>query len=356
MKGLKPIFNKTELTEKPILIAGPCSAESKERVISIARELHDLGIGFFRAGLWKPRTKPGSFEGVGARGMPWLSEVKTKFGMMPLTEIASPAHLRSALNFGMSSFWIGARTTTNPFAVQAIADELKKLGEDKISEITILVKNPVNPDVELWIGALERIYASGLKRIGAVHRGFSAYGENYYRNRPEWSIPLELKHRYPELPVICDPSHIAGRRDLILPLCQQAMDLNFDGLMIEVHAEPDFALSDGGQQITADDLKNILDKITLRRSGGEEKTLSVYREEIDTIDNELISLLARRMHVSKSIGELKKLRQIPVWQSQRYNELMSRHVQEAERLGLPDDFIRKILALIHEESVKTQLK
>lgn len=355
MEDLKAVFKPQMTAKQPVIIAGPCSAESKEQTLASAEALHSMGVCCFRAGLWKPRTKPGCFEGVGTIGLPWLAEVRRLTGMKVFTEIASPQHLKAAIHHGVNSFWIGARTSANPFAVQAIADELKTMSYDVRNRISILIKNPVNPDIELWIGAFQRIYDSGVRRLGAIHRGFSAYSEHVYRNRPEWSIPLELRHRFPQLPLICDPSHIAGRRDLIEPLSQYALDLNFDGLMIETHCSPETALSDGGQQITPNELKTLLDKLVVRDGTLPEDSLRIYREEIDNIDNELISLLARRMSVSRLIGELKQKYKIPVWQSDRYKELLSRHEAESFRIGLSEEFVRKILTAVHEESVKIQL-
>lgn len=355
MDDLKRIFELNNEEKSPLVISGPCSAESQAQVMEIAEALCSIGIRYFRAGIWKPRTKPGGFEGVGSRGLSWLKEIKRKLDLTPVIEIATPVHLELALQNGINNFWIGARTTTNPFAVQAIADRLKSLDKGLKDRLTILIKNPVNPDLELWIGAIQRIYKSGLRRIGAIHRGFSSYGEHYYRNRPEWSIPLELKHRMPELPLICDPSHIAGRRDLILPLSQEALDLDFDGLMIETHCHPDKALSDGGQQITVSQLKDLLEKLITKREGSDNDALLVFRQEIDRIDNQLMSLLAQRMNVSKSIGEYKRKNNLPVWQSERYKELMSRHLEDTVNNGLSDEFVKKILSAIHEESVRLQL-
>lgn len=356
MENLKPLFGSIKQLQRPLIIAGPCSAESREQTLATALELAQAGIKFFRAGIWKPRTKPGSFEGVGARGLSWLVEVKKECGMTPLTEIASPAHLRSALRAGLSDFWIGARTTTNPFAMQEIADALADYSAEVRDSITILVKNPVNPDVELWIGALQRLYAAGIRRLGAIHRGFSSYGESLYRNRPVWSIPIELRRRLPNLPILCDPSHIAGRRDLIEKLSIQAIELNFDGIIIESHREPDVALSDASQQITPLRLKQIVDNLPPLGICTDGESLAPFREEIDRIDSELIALLARRMKVSKEIGEIKKRRNIPVIQPERYNALMARRVEEAQEISLSPDFMRRILSAIHEESVRVQIE
>lgn len=353
--GLGPLFGEEVSKDKPVIIAGPCSAESYEQTLCTARGLQECGIRVFRAGLWKPRTKPGSFEGVGARGLRWVREACSVCGMIPATEIASPSHLHQALRSGIHDFWIGARTTANPFAVQSLADALATLGSRELDRMTLLVKNPVNPDLELWIGALQRIHRSGVRRLGAIHRGFSAYGERYYRNRPEWSIPIELKRRVPGLPVICDPSHIGGRRDLILTLSQEALDMDFDGLIIESHCDPDGALSDSSQQVTPAELGRILGSL-VRRSGAERTgVLDVYRDEIDRIDDEIVALLGRRMEVAGRIGELKQRAGMPVVQPARYNALMARRAEEGERVGLRPEFLRKVFGAVHEESVRLQV-
>lgn len=354
-KGLKPLFGQDSRSSRPFVIAGPCSAESRSQILSAASGLAAAGIRFFRAGVWKPRTKPGSFEGIGARALPWLSEVRDRTGMVPMTEIASPAHLRNVIRAGIDAVWIGARTTANPFAVQDIADFMASLPPTDRERMTVLVKNPVNPDLELWIGALQRLYGAGIRRLGAIHRGFSAYGDHVYRNIPEWRIPIELKRRVPELPLVCDPSHMGGRRDLILPLAQQAVDLDFDGLIIESHCDPDSALSDSSQQVTPAELAGILGSLRTNSAGSSGDSLRVYREEIDVIDDGLVSLLARRMDVARRIGELKSREGLPVVQPERYGMLMDRRVAEGERLGLSSDFMRRILGVIHEESVREQL-
>ena len=355
LENLEPLFGVPQEPGHPVLIAGPCSAESRDQVLSVAMALASQGIRYFRAGIWKPRTKPGCFEGVGTRGLPWLAEVREKTGLVPVTEIASSVHLKSALRSGINAFWIGARTAANPFAVQDIADGLASLSFEKKSNITILVKNPVNPDIDLWIGALERLYDAGIRRLGAIHRGFSAYGEHLYRNVPEWRIPIELFRRVHGLPVLCDPSHIGGRREFILPISQQAMDMNFNGLIIESHCDPSSALSDSAQQVTPEELSKIIGSLTLRKDTDNKECLRVFREEIDRIDDDLISLLARRMEVSREIGGLKLRENLPVIQRDRYNDLMARRVVDGRRLGLDEDFMRNILSAIHEESVRQQL-
>lgn len=342
---------------EPAIIAGPCSAESARSMLEVCRRLKYIGIKNLRAGAWKPRTLPGCFEGAGEEALTWILEAAAECDMEPMTEIATPAHLEMALNAGFRILWIGARTVTNPFAVQEIADAIAGLPKVKRNNLTILVKNPVSPDLELWIGALKRINDSGVRRIVAVHRGFYAPAGTLYRNIPEWRIPIELKRRYPTLPMLCDPSHIAGRRDLIAPLCQQAVDLKFDGLMIECHPEPDSALSDARQQITPERLGEIIESLVIRKNNDTSAILlEELRKNIDSIDDEIMHLLARRMEVSRRIGELKSREGIPVIQPERYNDMMSKRVEDSERLGLSASFMRNILAAIHEESVRQQLK
>lgn len=335
--------------ERPFVIAGPCSAESEEQVLSTALGLKEIGIKVFRAGLWKPRTKPGSFEGVGAAGLQWLSRVKRETGMLTCVEVANASHVKASLKAGIDILWIGARTTANPFAVQEIADTLKGC------DITVLVKNPVNPDVDLWIGAIERLQNSGISRIYAVHRGFSTYERGLFRNIPHWYIPIELKRRLPDVPMLCDPSHIAGRRDLILQIAQQSMDLGFDGLMIESHIDPQSALSDKEQQVTPSELKNILFSIVIRDYEGTPGLLQELRREIDEIDDRLLTLIARRMHVAREIGRCKRSNNIPILQPTRYEHLVTQKVSCAESLQLDPDFIKRILEAMHEESVRQQL-
>lgn len=353
---LKPIFGEVSCPSQPVIIAGPCSVESPEQVSEAARALATEGIKYFRAGIWKPRTRPGSFEGVGARGLKWLVKAASSNGMTPLTEVANASHLRAALRAGIRNFWIGARTSTNPFAVQEIADELALLDSVLRDSITILVKNPVNPDIELWIGAIQRFYAAGVHRLGAIHRGFSAYGEKTYRNRPEWRIPIELKRRIPELPLICDPSHIAGRRGLVEEVARRAMEMNFDGLIIESHCRPDEALSDREQQLTPAEVGNLIRTLSHRHNdSGAASCLSACREEIDNIDREIVALLSRRMDVAREIGEMKRRESIPVLQPERYKALMEQKMEEAERLNLSPEFLRRIFSIIHDESVSQQL-
>ena len=335
--------------QRPIVIAGPCSAESEEQVLETAKNLASKGIKIFRAGIWKPRTKPGGFEGIGVIGLPWLKKVKEETGMYVATEVANKDHVFEALKAGVDILWIGARTTVNPFAVQEIADALRGV------DIPVLVKNPVNPDLELWIGAFQRLYGAGIKRLGAINRGFSSYDKKIYRNLPLWHIPIELRRRMPNLPIFCDPSHIGGKRELIAPLCQQAMDLSLDGLMIESHCNPDAAWSDAAQQITPDVLDYVLNLLVIRESNQTTENLSALRRQIDGIDEQVLELLAKRMRVSKEIGVYKKEHNMPILQSPRYSEILENRSDMGQQMDLNTDFIKKILSLIHEESVRQQM-
>ena len=349
---LLPLVIGEEKIEKPIIISGPCSAETEDQVLETARGLADAGVKLFRAGIWKPRTKPGCFEGVGVPGLEWLRKVQKETGMKVATEVATRAHVESALEYGINVLWIGARTTANPFAVQEIADTLSALNPD----IPVLVKNPVNPDLELWIGALERLYNAGIRRLVAVHRGFSTYNPGIYRNAPLWRIPLELRNRLPALPLICDPSHIGGRHDLISPLSQRAVDMGFDGLIIESHCNPDKAWSDKSQQITPAELKRMLDNLKFRDSSDlSEEGLTQMRLSIDDIDNKLIELLAKRMEISRKIGAYKLEHRMPVVQPSRYGNMVRERVTVADSLGIDENFIRRLLSEIHEESVRQQV-
>ena len=336
--------------KRPFLIAGPCSAETEEQVMTTARQLAENGVKIMRAGIWKPRTKPGGFEGIGSEGLAWLKKVKQETGMYVSTEVATQKHVYEALKFGVDLLWIGARTTANPFAVQEIAEALKGV------DIPVLVKNPVNPDLELWIGALERLSNMGLTKIGAIHRGFSSYDKKIYRNLPQWHIPIELKRRYPDLPIICDPSHIGGKRDLIQPLCQQAMDLAFDGLIVETHCNPEAAWSDASQQVTPARLKEILASLVIRDKGQSTEDLSDLRQQIDELDNQLLELLAKRMRVSKEIATFKKEHSMTVVQTDRYDEIMNKRVSQAGEMDMDKDFMRTVLEAIHEESVRQQVE
>lgn len=337
---------------RPIVISGPCSAETEEQVLDTAKRLARAGIKIFRAGIWKPRTKPGGFEGVGVPGLAWLNKVREQTGMKVATEVANRGHVEAALEYGIDLLWIGARTTANPFAMQEIADVLKESGKD----IPVLVKNPVNPDLELWVGALERLYNAGITRLGVIHRGFSTYGDHLYRNAPQWRIPLELRRRYPTLPIICDPSHIGGKRELIASLSQQALDMGFDGLIIESHCDPDCAWSDRSQQITPEVLSVILDNLVYRDSPVSTESLAQLRRQIDQIDHELLEILAKRMNVSREIGTFKREHNMPVVQPTRYGDVMASRIISAKAMGLDEDFMRSILSTIHEESVRLQVE
>ena len=335
--------------KRPLIISGPCSAESEEQVLTTAKDLAKYGVKIFRAGIWKPRTKPGGFEGVGAIGLPWLRKVKEQTGMYTAVEVATERHVFEALKHGVDILWIGARTTANPFAMQEIADALQGV------DIPVLVKNPVNPDLELWIGGLERLYNAGLKRLAVIHRGFSSYDKKIYRNLPQWHIPIELRRRLPNLPIICDPSHIGGKRELIGPISQQAMDLGFDGLIIESHCNPDCAWSDKDQQITPQTLDLILNTLVVRDTVHTTENLTSLRRQIDELDDQLLELLAKRLRISTEIAMFKKENNMPVLQTGRYDEILTKRIKQAEEMGINGEFIKEILEAVHEESVRTQL-
>jgi 3-deoxy-D-arabino-heptulosonate 7-phosphate (DAHP) synthase len=338
--------------ERPMIIAGPCSAETEEQILNTAKELSYNGIKIFRAGIWKPRTKPGGFEGVGSIGLSWLEKVKKETGMRVATEVATRNHVIESVEHGVDILWIGARTSVNPFAVQEIADALCETH----FEGPVLIKNPVNPDLELWIGAIERIYNAGIKKIGAIHRGFSSYDKKLYRNLPQWNIPIELKRRIPNLPIFVDPSHIGGKRELISSISQQAMDMNYEGLIIESHCDPDNAWSDKNQQITPDALNFILNLLVIRDTKHTTENLTELRQQIDRIDDDLLSILVKRMRVSQEIGQYKKEHNMPVLQTKRYDQILDQRIQEAESLGLETSFMKKILEAIHEESIRQQIE
>ena len=336
--------------ERPFVIAGPCSAETEEQVMKTALELRMKGCHNFRAGVWKPRTKPGGFEGNGEKALPWMKRVKEETGMLVATEVATPEHVELALKYGIDILWVGARTSANPFAVQALADSLKGV------DIPVFVKNPVNPDIELWIGALERINQAGVKRLGAIHRGFSSYDKKIYRNLPMWQIPIELRRRIPELPMICDPSHIGGRRELIAPLCQQAMDLGVDGLIVESHCDPDKAWSDAKQQVTPDVLDYILSLLVIRDESITTEGITQLRHQIDELDNQLMDLLAKRMRVCREIGQYKKEHNMTVLQTNRYNEILEKRGAQGSLCGMAPSFVAQVFENIHEESVRQQIE
>lgn len=345
---------------EPMIIAGPCSAESREQVLTAAARLAPLGITAFRAGVWKPRTHPGCFEGYGATALRWLAEAKEQTGLPTATEVASAAHLEEALDSGVDILWLGARTTTNPFTVQEIADAARawalRHGRPTAS-LRFLVKNPANPDLELWIGAIQRLRNAGITDITAIHRGFSVYGDTFYRNPPQWQIPMELRRRMPGLRILSDPSHIGGKRELVAPLASQAMRRGFDGLIVECHPWPDKALSDSRQQITPDEFSLILQQIARQHQGNTADTgeLSLLRGQIDGIDDQLMELMRRRMEVAREIGRFKQTRGMNVVQPDRYDSLINRRVGEASTFGLSAEFVRNLLSVIHEESVRQQL-
>lgn len=334
---------------RPFVISGPCSAETEEQVMATATKLAAKGCKVFRAGIWKPRTKPGGFEGVGSVGLPWLQRVQKELGMLTATEVATAKHVEEALAHNVDILWIGARTSANPFSVQEIADALRGV------DVPVLIKNPVNPDLELWIGAIERIQRAGIEKVGVIHRGFSSFDKKIYRNLPQWHIPIELHRRLPDLPIICDPSHIGGKRELIAPLCQQAMDLNFDGLMIESHICPDKAWSDAAQQVTPDILDYIVNLLVIRDTSCTTENLTELRRQIDEVDAELLSVLAKRMRISMEIGQYKKENSMPILQTARYDEIIEKGVIQGGLLGMSNDFMKKILVAIHEESVRVQM-
>tara|TARA_B100000925_G_C22007134_1_gene474219 strand:+ start:779 stop:1864 length:1086 start_codon:yes stop_codon:yes gene_type:complete len=352
-KKMKDWLNNFNLSH-PLVIAGPCSAETESQVMKIAHELNNSDVTIFRAGIWKPRTRPGMFEGVGAIGLKWLQKVKSETNLLTATEVANANHVKLAIDHDVDVLWIGARSTVSPFIIQEIAEALD--GTDKI----VLVKNPVNPDLSLWLGGLERLYNSNIKNLGLIHRGFSTYEKTKYRNIPEWQIPIEVKNRFPDIPMICDPSHISGRRDLIFDLSQTALDLNFDGLMIESHINPDKAWSDAKQQITPKTLIKIMKDLKVRNELVEEEKykneLYSLRTQIDIIDHSILDSLAKRMKISEEIGGLKKTKNVAVLQNKRWNEILDKMIDEGNSKGLTREFISRIYKAIHQESIIHQEK
>ncbi|MCA0958018.1 MULTISPECIES: bifunctional 3-deoxy-7-phosphoheptulonate synthase/chorismate mutase type II [Flagellimonas] len=338
----------------PLVVAGPCSAETEEQVLKIAHDLKDTDVSYYRAGIWKPRTRPGNFEGVGAIGLKWLQKVKEETGLKTATEVANRAHVDLALEHDIDMLWIGARSTVSPFIVQEIADALE--GTDKV----VLVKNPVNPDLSLWLGAVERLYSANIKKLGVIHRGFSTYEKTKYRNIPEWQLAIELQTRFPDLPIVNDPSHITGKRDMVFDVSQTALDLNFDGLMIETHYDPDNAWSDAAQQVTPKTLVQIMKDLRIRKETDEEaeymSNLTNLRAQIDVLDNQLIDLLGKRMKVSDGIGELKKQKNVAVLQSNRWNAILGNMILEGEQRGLSEEFVLRMFKAIHQESINHQEK
>jgi len=350
-KELRHWLDKMQLSH-PLVIAGPCSAETEEQVLKIAHQLKETDATVLRAGIWKPRTRPGNFEGVGALGLKWLQRAKEETGLLTATEVANANHVDLALKHDIDILWIGARTTVSPFIVQEIADALR--GVDKI----VLVKNPVNPDLALWLGAVERLYEADVKNLGVIHRGFSTYEKTRYRNNPEWQIPIDLQNRFPDLPLILDPSHIAGRRDIIFELCQTALDLNYDGLMVETHYDPDNAWSDAKQQITPQTLDQITVDLRIRKTEGDavefRNQLNTLRTQVDVIDNKLVEMMGKRMKIADKIGELKKKNNVAILQTKRWNEVLGRMILEGEESHLSEEFILRIYKAIHQESINHQ--
>ena len=352
-ESLKNWLNDFNLVH-PLVIAGPCSAETEEQVLQIAAELKNSDVTIFRAGIWKPRTRPGGFEGVGAVGLKWLQKAKEATGLLMAIEVASAAHVKLALEHDIDVLWIGARTTVNPFAVQEIADALE--GTDKI----VLLKNPVNPDLSLWIGGLERLYNANIKKLGVIHRGFSTYEKNKYRNNPEWQIAIDMQNRFPDLPMICDPSHITGKRTMIQEVAQQALDLNYDGLMIETHNDPDQAWSDAEQQITPTVLKQMFLDLKVRKTTDNaseyKQRMDTLRLQIDGYDEKLLEIIGNRMQIVDQIGLLKKEKNVAILQNQRWNEILLKMTAEGKEMGLSSDFIMQLFKAIHQESISHQEK
>ncbi len=350
---LKPLTSWLGCAGRPAVISGPCSAESREQIMAVARQLVSVPqVCAMRAGIWKPRTRPSAFEGVGEEGLKWLAEAKDETGLRMAVEVARPMHIEQAMKHGIDIVWIGARTTGNPFSVQELAEALQGV------DVPVMVKNPLNPDLKLWMGAIERIYQAGIDKLAAVHRGFYCYEGGPYRNHPRWEIPIELKRLMPGLPVFCDPSHICGNRHHIAEVSQQALDLEMDGLMIETHVEPDTALTDPQQQITPEALLNILSELTIRIEKGDAELgrfLDELRNQIDLIDEQLIEALARRMNVVKAMGEYKRDHNITILQIERWRELITSRLTYAGNYGLEHDFLLKLLQLIHSESIRIQI-
>ena len=336
----------------PLVIGGPCSAETEEQVLKIAHELKDTDVTVLRAGIWKPRTRPGMFEGVGAIGLKWLQKAKAETGLLTATEVANAVHVKLAIEHDVDILWIGARSTVSPFIMQEIADALE--GTDKI----VLVKNPVNPDLALWLGGVERLYTANIKNLGLIHRGFSSYEKSKYRNNPEWQIAVEAQNKFPDLPMICDPSHIAGKRDLIFDICQMALDLNFDGLMVESHFDPDNAWSDAAQQVTPTALVQIMKDLKIRKETNQEEdynaALNTLRAQIDVADQTILDTLGKRMKVAEEIGTLKKTKNVAVLQNKRWNEILGKMILEGQDRNLSEEFILKIFKAIHQESINHQ--
>ena len=338
--------------DHPLVIAGPCSAETEEQLVKIAHQLKDSDVSVLRAGIWKPRTRPGNFEGVGEEGLKWLKTAREETGLLTTTEVANPAHVELALKHDVDILWIGARTTVSPFNVQEIADALQE------TDKTVLIKNPINPDLSLWLGAVERFYTAGVKNLGVIHRGFSSYEKSKYRNNPEWQIPIDLQTRFPDLPLILDPSHIAGNRELLFDLSQTALDLNYDGLMVETHYDPDNAWSDADQQITPETLIQIMKDLKIKKVVSESEefsnNLKNLRAKIDISDHQLLEVLSKRMKISDEIGKIKRSQNVAILQTQRWNEILGKMILKGEEQGLSEEFTLKLFKAIHMESINHQ--
>lgn len=349
---VNPLNKWVKTHRKVMVIGGPCSVETPEQFMATAKEMKALNVDVLRGGIWKPRTRPGGFEGVGLEALKWIKDVKAETGLPFATEVGSPEHVELALKYNVDILWIGARTTVNPFTMQHIADALKGV------DVPVLVKNPVNPDLALWIGGIERIYNAGIKNLGAIHRGFTSFEKAKYRNLPNWQIAMELKRQFPDLPVICDPSHIAGNRDLIEEVCQRAMDLDFDGLMIESHINPDVALSDAAQQVTPVNLGRILDNLIIKSETSTNaefiSKLEVLRGQIDKLDKELVEVLSARMNLADKIGEYKKDNSVTTFQQSRWDEIYNTRREWATKMNVSPDFVSEIFKSVHSESVRRQ--
>ncbi|MBC8035118.1 MAG: bifunctional 3-deoxy-7-phosphoheptulonate synthase/chorismate mutase type II [Chitinophagaceae bacterium] len=340
--------------KRPLIIAGPCSAETEEQVMQTATGIAQTGkVDILRAGIWKPRTRPGSFEGIGTKGLPWLQQARKVSGLPVAIEVATAKQVEDALHFDVDVLWIGARTTVNPFSVQEVADALKG------ADVPVLIKNPINPDLELWIGAMERVAKAGIKQIGLIHRGFSSYGNTEYRNAPMWHLAIEMKRRFPDTMLINDPSHICGRRDILLDVAQQAINLDFDGLIIETHIDPDNAWSDAKQQVTPERLAQMLETIIWRKEETSEElnaALEKLRQQINHLDDELMQIIGQRMKIAEKIGQYKKENNITILQTNRWNEILERAYQRGDKLGLSQEFITKYFDAVHMESINRQNK
>ncbi len=350
--NITPLHTYLPIEEGQLLmIAGPCSAESEEQILSTAQKIRSIeAIQVFRSGIWKPRTRPGHFEGIGKEGLAWLDQVKKENGFLTAVEVATPKHIESVLQHSVDMVWLGARTVSNPFSIEEIAQALKGV------DLAVWVKNPINPDIELWTGALERLNRNGINKLGAIHRGFYPFEKTELRNIPKWEIPIELKRRFPDLPIICDPSHISGQRQYIQDISQKALDMNFDGLMIESHCQPEQALSDAQQQLTPEDLSKLMQSLKIRQRIGSPKDqfIEQSRHQIDSIDTQLLELLSQRMEIIKSIGRYKATNNLSVFQLERWESILKTRLQTGEKLQLSPDFIRSLLQKIHKESILAQ--